>query len=79
VNQIHNTIPKHERIDVLSEYIRLGQLEFVQDINPLLLREADEFPFSDHDNCLDALSMIVLQLRKEGLLDVVEIMGVWSY
>jgi hypothetical protein len=72
-------IPKHECIDVLSEYIRLGQLAFTQDINPLLLREADEFPFSEHDDCLDALSMIVLQLRKMGMPDTVEIMDVWSY
>jgi hypothetical protein len=78
VNQIHNTIPKHERIDVLSEYIRLGQLAFAQDINPLLLREADEFPFSEHDDCLDALSMIVLQLRKMSMLDAVEFRDVWS-
>jgi phage terminase large subunit-like protein len=79
VNQIHNTIPKHERIDVLSEYIRLGQLEFAHDINPLLLQEADAFPFAPHDDCLDALSMIVLQLRKEGWLDAVEVRDVWSY
>jgi phage terminase large subunit-like protein len=70
VKRIRNSLPKNERIDMLSDYIRRGQLLFANDIQPALIEELDAFPFSERDDCLDALASIVLELRSLRILDV---------
>jgi phage terminase large subunit-like protein len=70
IQKINNKIPKQERIDTLSTYIPREQLTTVSDINPELFRELDSFPANGKDDVLDAVSMIVSELRKTGKLDM---------
>lgn len=71
INRVTNSIPKHERIDVLSQYIQSGQLTFAPAISPLLIEEIESFPNGGHDDALDSLSTIILHLRNTRQLDIV--------
>lgn len=65
---IYNTLPKNERINALSIYIERQQLFFTK--HEGLEEELQSWPFSKHDDILDAIAMIVLELEKTGKLDL---------
>lgn len=66
----YSRLPKAERIAALSAYARRGQLLAVDDADGELFREWASYPRAVHDDVLDAIAGIVLQLRAQGLLDV---------
>lgn len=70
---INNRIPKAERIAAMSEYISRGQLLFANNLPPEVIHELELWPVSQTDDCLDALSTVVLQLRDLGLLDLIKV------
>lgn len=68
---VHNRLPKADRIQAMSEYIARGQLLFVDGCGDELLREFAEWPTGRYDDALDSLSIVVLQLKELGYLDIV--------
>lgn len=71
-NGVYNTIPKYDRIGVLSEYIERGQLLFADNLPQELTDELALYPMT-HDDVLDAVSLIVLYLKEKRLLDLIKL------
>lgn len=71
INRVHNYLPKHERISVLSQYLSLGQLLFYEDLDQELFTELESYPFSRFDDALDSLATAVLSLHNRGFLTLI--------
>jgi len=71
-NGVYNTIPKHDRIGALSEYIERGQLLFADNLPQELTDELSTYPMT-HDDVLDSISLIVLYLKDRRLLDLIRL------
>lgn len=71
-----NKLPKDDRISALSEYIHRGQLLFADTLAADILMDIEMWPYGHkHDDVLDAISMIVLELRKKGLINLLPFEG----
>lgn len=66
---VHNSIPKAERIQALSEFFGRDQLFILRDVDPELVRELEGT--SSFDDAADALALLVLELKDLGYLDLV--------
>lgn len=73
INKIHNSIPKHERINVLSQYLSLGQLAFYNELDQEVFNEWEGYPFYKYDDILDATATAVMYLRSKNLLTIVHV------
>lgn len=73
VTGIHNRIPKNERINTLTEYIRRGQLFFADNLPEEAMREIESWPISANDDFLDSVANVVIQLKELGLLDLIKV------
>ena len=71
VIQVHNSAPKDERIGHLSVFVARNQLFVSQDVDPEFVAEWNGYPGFRFDDALDAASIIVLQLKNTGMLDLV--------
>ncbi len=71
ISQVHNSAPKDERIAILSDYAGRGQLFVADSIDPEFIQEWQGWPGYRWDDALDSASIIVMQLKKAGLLDLV--------
>lgn len=71
-NGIYNTIPKYDRIGVLSEYIERGQLLFADTLPHEVSDELSLYPMT-HDDILDAISLIVIYLKDNKMIDLIHI------
>lgn len=76
VTKKYNTLPKAERIGVLTQYMDTKQLVFYEGIQPQMFDELDTYPMKSnthHYDSLDALATIVMYLKDQGLLDLIGI------
>lgn len=64
IRPIRNIQRKEERIDQLSDPLRLGILSAVRDVDPELKHEIEMWPHSRFDDVIDALACVYLELKR---------------
>jgi hypothetical protein len=67
---VWNTASKDARIEALAEYSERGQLLFADDIADEMVRSFEEWPNGRFDDPIDAVAIVLHQIRDQGRLDL---------
>lgn len=67
---VNNHLPKHDRIQLISEYARRQQFFLVNDIPQQYVDQIENYPNHRFDDVIDAIGSLLLQLRERGLLSL---------
>lgn len=74
--RINNRIPKLERIGLVDEYMRKGQIKFINNsTHEELFNEMSFFPNMKNDDALDALAICILYLHEKNLIQLIKPIG----